>query len=522
VRPRGPRIQWLLLGANAFVLATPVLAVVGLRLYETYLVRQTERQLIAQSVVIAEAWRDAWLAERDPSAAPRTDREPPPFRPPARATEAFIPVEPVLDLRAGVAPPQPTELPAVGPVDSPERRAGARIEPLLHRMQVFNLSAARILDARGCVVATSRGEKDHCMSALPEVAAALAGHYAALARERISDEPLPPISDVRSRGSIRIFTALPVFSDGKVVAVVRMSRTSLDALTSLWYARRGLVLTLGGTLLVAVAVSLLCAALVVRPVRAITRRAEAVSRGAQYQPMRPSAWTPEEIRLLGDALERMTARLRGRAEYVAEFAANASHELKTPVTAIRGAAELLREQWSGMDEPQRRRFIDNIDADAARMEHLVSRLLELARIESAPAATETVDVSDFFSALAARYGEPLALEVRDPPARIVIDRDHLASAVVNLVENALRHGAGHPVHVRVGAEGDRLCVVVRDRGAGISAANQRRLFQRFFTTERDRGGTGLGLAIVRAVAEGRGGSIRFASGPDGTSFTLVV
>ena len=85
----GPRLRWWLLGANLFVLLTPLVAVVGLRLYETLLVRQTERQLIAQSVLIGEAWRERWLAARSVT-------EPPSFRPPARADDPFIPVEPVM------------------------------------------------------------------------------------------------------------------------------------------------------------------------------------------------------------------------------------------------------------------------------------------------------------------------------------------------------------------------------------------------------------------------------------------
>ena len=76
--------------------------------------------------------------------------------------------------------------------------------------------------------------------------------------------------------------------------------------------------------------------------------------------------------------------------------------------------------------------------------------------------------------------------------------------------------------VDVGASGDRLRVRVRDRGDGISAGNRARVFDRFFTTERDQGGTGLGLAIVRAVADTRGGHVDFDTGPGGTTFTLVV
>ena len=144
--------------------------------------------------------------------------------------------------------PQPEPLRVAPPQDSPVLRAGKKLEPLLARMQVYNLSAVRVLDSQGCVVATTRGESGLCLDNLPEVESALVGRYASVIRERISDEPLPPFSDVRSRGSVRLFVALPLFSDGKVIAVVRASRTSLDARTSLWHNRRGLLFWLAATI----------------------------------------------------------------------------------------------------------------------------------------------------------------------------------------------------------------------------------------------------------------------------------
>lgn len=524
-RPSGGlRIGVLLLGANAFVLMVPVLAILALRLYDNYLVRQTERQLIAQSVAIAEIYRELWLQESQASGqAGVTTDEPPDFRHPGKRDAAFIPIEPVSSLRHGILPPQPDALPIALARDTPDARAGQRMNAMLRRMQVYNLSAVRILDGQGCVVATTRGEEGLCLSVLPEVQSALAGNYSAVVRERISDEPLPPISEVRSRGSTRIFTSLPVFSNGQVVAVVRASRTNLDARTSLWHNRRGLLFGMGVTGLSAILVSFLFAALIARPLRAITKSAQQIADGVSVAPLPARSWLPipAEIRTLATALEVMTQRLRQRADYIAELAQNVSHELKTPITGIRGAAELLRDQWESMTVEQRHRFADNIDHDAARMQRLVTRLLHLAQIENAPEPTERVAVADFFAALSARY-PAVALQLESPPAHVVISSDHLRSAVSNLLENALRHGAGRPVQLRVCSEQGRLRIDVSDRGSGISPANQGRLFQRFFTTARDDGGTGLGLAIVRAVAERHGGHVDFVTSPEGTTFTLVI
>ncbi len=512
---RVPSVRWLLVGVNAFVLAVPLFALAGLRIYDTYLVRQTERQLIAQAVVIGEIWRNLYLEETGESEVPA-------FRAPEKASARYAPVEPVLDLSFGILPPQAQQLRPAPKHDSPELRAGIRLTPLLLRAQVFNLSAVRILDARGCVVATTRGEADLCMDDLPEVRAALDGHYTAVARQRISDQPLPPVADVRSRGSVRVFSALPIFADGRVIGVVRVSRTSLDALTSLWHNRRGLLWAAAASMGLTVLVSIIFASLIGRPLTRITRTASAIAKGAPHTQLALGGFAPAEVRALGEALEVMTQKLQDRAQHIAEFAANVSHELKTPLTGIRGAAELLRDSWREMSEAQRMRFVSNIDADAAHMDRLVTRLLHLARIEAATEGTESIDVQQFFGALVGRLGGRVQLVVNSPPQRITMDAEHLSSAVSNLLDNALRHDASGPVRLSLDSEAGRLRLQVEDCGPGIKSANRERIFERFFTTRRDEGGTGLGLAIVKAIAERRGGYVRVESRPGRTVFTLLL
>ena len=522
---RPPGIRTLLLGVNASVLVIPVVAAVALRVYDNYLVRQTERQLIAQAVVIGEIWRELW---RDEALGPARDRPTPAeHRPPHRAADRFIPIEPVTSLADGVLPPQTTALRPAADTGSAAWRAGRRLVPVLERAQVFNLTAVRVLDAQGCVVATTRGEAGLCMEALPEVQRALGGAYAAVVRERVSDEPLPPLSDVRSRGSVRVFSALPVFSDGAVIGVVRVSRTSLDALTSLWQNRRGLVFAAALTLLATVLVSLVFATIIARPLRELRDRARTVAQGGAGVSLAIDSFAPAELHELGAALRTMTERLRGRAQYITDFAANVSHELKTPLTSIHGAAELLRESWASMDAAQRERFLENIGADATRMERLVMRLLHLTRIETAGERSERVSVREFFRELEARYAGRVRVTLEGSPEHVDIDIEHLHAAVTNLVDNALQHGGrrgdgGSPVEITVGRTAERLSVRVRDFGPGISLANRPRIFERFFTTDRARGGTGLGLSIVKAIADRRGGSVTFETGPTGTTFVLVL
>jgi signal transduction histidine kinase len=512
---RGPSIALLLLGVNVFVLSLPIIATVLYRVYDIYLLRQTERQLIAQSVVVGEAYREAYWGEQG-----LTADEP---RPPGSELDRYVPVEPLIDLGSEIGPHQELlHLPEAHAGDSPEKRAGARIAGLLERSQTFNLSGVRVLDREGCVVATSGGERDRCLTPLAEVQRALAGQYASKARYRMPANPLPPLDGIQRRGQLRVFTALPIFSNGEVIGIVTASRTGLDALSSLWHIRRALLWTvLLGTVLLVV-ISLVFARAIARPMHSLTLKAEAIARGEAVSDFVPRGFTPKEVRTLSQSLDVMTRKLRSQAEYVSDFATTVSHELKTPIAAIRGAAELLSD-WDRMDAAQRARFLRNIDQDAERMQRLVTRLLELARIESAAALpSEPTEPIAFLRRVLARYGDRVQLELDHPPERLEISAEHLEIAIENLVDNAVRHSAGAPVKVTLGSEGGRLLVVVADRGTGISPANQLKIYDRFFTTERDRGGTGLGLSIVTAIAKARRGSIDFTSSAQGTTFRLVL
>jgi signal transduction histidine kinase len=506
---RGPSIRYLVLFANAFVLLLPVFAIWFLRLWDGHLVRITEQQLMAESALLGEAYVDALRHVR--------------HLPPAPVPAEPVGIEPVLPLNYSLQPPAPDPPRVATDRTAAAWQAGDSVAPAMRRAGRRNLSGARLLDGGGCVVATTGDDLGACLDQLPEVQHALAGRYDAVARQRRLDGAQPPLGGLSRRGEVRVFTAMPVRDDGTVVGAVLMSRTSSSPLEAVWTLRYTVLAAFLLCLAVTGAISLFLSRRIAQPVQAITAAAAAVTRGEAARVAPPRGFVPAEVATLSAALERMTAQLTGRAAYIAEFAANASHELKTPIAAIRGAVELLAESWDGMPPAQRQRFLANIDADAARMQRLVSRMLELARVEGAPDAAEPVAVREFFAAQLARYGAAVRLHVAaDAPAQVRIAPAHLEAAVHNLVDNALRHGAGQPVDVDVGAAGERLRIRVRDRGAGISAGNRERVFDRFFTTERDRGGTGLGLAIVRAIAEVRGGRVDCETGAGGTTFTLLV
>ena len=517
---RRPRfgIRGLLLAGSAFALIVPLVAIVALRFFDDQLIQRTEAQLIAESVLIGEAWRGAWLRQQGISHASA-----------ARLASGdavdgrYDPIEPIARLGQGVLPPTIDPVRTAVDREGSAWRAGRAVQPILEGAARVNLSSARVLDADGCVVASSGAWLGACLDDLEEVQTALLGRYTAVLRHRATQEAGMPLFESISRpGRVRVFTATPIFADGNLIGVVRMSRTAIDAGKALWFDRHRMLAALVGCGLLTGALSLFLSRTIERPLRAVTRTARSIARGEGPTPLALPRLAPEELREMERALDQMIRQLSDRAEYIAEFAANASHELKTPIASIRGAAELLAQQWPEMKDVERQRFLENIEEDARRMERLVARLLHLARIQSAPESVEEIDPRALFEQLAADAGGRVRLSLGELPVGLRIQREHLESALRNLLDNALRHGAGKPVELEAEGCHGRVHVRVRDRGPGISAGNRDRVFQRFFTTERDRGGTGLGLAIARAVAETRGGSLEFTTSPGGTCFELVL
>lgn len=505
---RALSIKYWLLIANAFLLLVPLFGLIFLRLWDRHLVRVTEERLIAESTLVAEAWLQEMRRELDLGSPP-----------PERVRRA--PVEPRLVGSYDVLPAPVASSKRIEPQDTPAWRAAARMDALLHRVRSRGATAMYVLDPEGCILATAGHRVGTCLDHLEEVHEALAGNYAARARERAIPRSFTA-SDIGRSGAVRVSTAFPVRLDGAIVGVVHASQRSGGPLEAILEHRRVVLFAAFACIALMLAITGFLTWAISRPVRKVTQAAQAVARGEPPPVIPVALLAPSELGALSASVNRMTELLTDRAEYIANFAAAVSHELKSPITSIRGAVELLQDEGETMSAEQRRRFFANIAAATQRMHRLVNRLLELARIQSAPEQAAEIDVRRFFEALAASYGERVRLQLDEQLGELVIPPDHLDSAVRNLVDNGLRHGGGEPIDVRVRRAGEGLCIEVRDYGPGISEGNRRRIFERFFTTERDRGGTGLGLAIVQAVAETRGGRVEFETGDRGSVFRVFL
>jgi two-component system phosphate regulon sensor histidine kinase PhoR len=230
-------------------------------------------------------------------------------------------------------------------------------------------------------------------------------------------------------------------------------------------------------------------------------------------------------------LARDVTEERRAAATKRDFVANASHELRTPVAAIRGAAETLLA--GALDQPATARsFVEIVHRQAERLSRLTQDLLDLSRLESRQWRFEVAPVE-----LAALGRQ--AIELHGPAARskglelrvdlaagltVLADGRALEQVVINLVDNAIKYTLAGSVALQARARGEDVLITVSDTGPGIEPHHLARLFERFYRVDagraREAGGTGLGLAIAKHLVQGMHGEIDVESGAAGTRFTV--
>jgi len=217
-----------------------------------------------------------------------------------------------------------------------------------------------------------------------------------------------------------------------------------------------------------------------------------------------------------------------------DFVANASHELRTPVAAISGAAETLLSGGIPLDETARS-FVEMINRHCGRLTRLTQDLLDLSRLEAGEWHVEmgALEVQplceqaiELVRARAAQRKVVLAVDA-PPRLRVLADRRALEQVLVNLLDNAIKFSPeGGRVTLLADGTGSHVVLSVIDAGAGIEPRHLERIFERFYRVDsgraREAGGTGLGLAIVKHLAQAQGGEVGVESGQGGSRFWVKL
>jgi signal transduction histidine kinase len=231
---------------------------------------------------------------------------------------------------------------------------------------------------------------------------------------------------------------------------------------------------------------------------------------------------------------RLTRRETEMAQLKADFVANVSHDLKTPLSVIRMFGETL-EMGRVPDEGRRQEYYRIITHESERLSHLIDNVLDFSRIEGgrrrydlAPTAVEPLirETLDAFAYPLEQGGFKLEVAVEADLPEVPMDADAISQALANLIDNAIKYSdADRVIAVDARREGEGITLSVADRGVGISPAEHARIFEKFYRVGRSetqgRRGSGVGLALVRHVAEAHHGRVSVQSTPgQGSRFTL--
>jgi two-component system sensor histidine kinase MprB len=297
------------------------------------------------------------------------------------------------------------------------------------------------------------------------------------------------------------------------IGAVQVARSLEDSDRVLERLRRVLIVLVALGTALAAGVSRLFSRRVVAPVTELTDAAEHIEATGDLS-RRVDADGHDEVGRMAARFNAMLARLQTSQAQQRQLVADASHELRTPVTSMRTNVEVLRDA-PAMDEADRRALLDDVVEQAEELGNLVGDLIVLARDGEAPPVTEDVRLDELVAEAvvrARRHAPAVDFTVRAEACVVSAAPDRLGRAVNNLLDNAAQHG--DRVEVTVSADG---VVAVRDHGPGVPPEDVPLIFDRFYrgATARGRSGSGLGLAIVRQVAESHGGSVRVESPGDG-------
>jgi two-component system sensor histidine kinase CreC len=380
-----------------------------------------------------------------------------------------------------------------------------------------------VTDARGIVLYDSDGGRDEGRdySAWNDVHLTLAGAYGARATRTDPDD----------ESSLGIYIAAPIRSGDTVIGVLSVGKPTRNVNELVAAVRTRVLIAglIGGVLVIGAGIAF--SVWLTTPLEKLTAYARAVRDG------RPATLPRLAGREVGDlrrAFEEMRAALEGK-HYVERYTQTLAHEIKAPLSAIRGAAELLSED-AAMPPAQRAKFLANLRTESARIQQIVDKLLQLAALEARKqlSSVEPIDLGALMREVASfgeatRTARELTLILSTPETeRIVIQGEKflLTQALSNILQNATEFTPpGGTLTLSLTKTSRHAVITLDDTGTGIPDYALPQLFDRFYSLPRPDSGTkstGLGLSFVREIAHLHGGEITVTNRPDAAGCRAVL
>jgi two-component system sensor histidine kinase CreC len=369
-----------------------------------------------------------------------------------------------------------------------------------------------ITDAYGIVTFDSDGDRavGEDYSTWRDVRLTLEGRYGARA-SRVNE----------AVDSTVLYVASPIIRDGQIDGVLTVCKPTISVYEYIWHAKRKIVQAamLAGLAVIAVGIGL--SYWVTWPIEQLTQYARAVRDGKRRGLRRQGQ--AREVRELGEAFEEMRSALEGK-HYVENYVQTLTHEIKSPISAIRGAAELLEEE---MPAERRKRFLENIRAETERIAAVSDKLLSLSSVENLGELENSEEIN-FASVVKGELEglrplwskRKLKVKWKAPEQSLVWgDRFLLGQAVANLLQNAIEFSPeGGCLGIHLVEKEKSWCLQIEDDGPGIPDYAREKVFERFYSLPRpetQKKSSGLGLTFVREIAALHGGRVLLENRDEG-------
>ena len=384
---------------------------------------------------------------------------------------------------------------------------------------IFDIFLARNVPVDGEGIVTIVGDRPY----KSDIAGAELARSPLISEWTAVDEAVRREVETSEFGPVR-YLAVPLEFDGDTIGVFVAAAFMEGRLSDVNAVVRLDLLVYGPIFVLASALAWIAAGRILRPLRALTETAESI--GETDWSRRIPVEGNDEIAVLSRTFNSMLDRLEATFATQRRFVDDAGHELRTPITVIRGNLELM-----GDDPEERRQTVDLVTDELDRMARIVDDLLDLAKAEQPDfLQPQLLDLACLTRDVAAK-GDSLGdrpwvvEEVAD--VELIADRQRMTQAIMNLMRNALEHTPdGTPVSVGSRVVGDTARIWVKDAGPGIPVEDRERLFERFSRGGKGRrsgSGAGLGLAIVKSIAEAHDGTVELETAVGlGSTFTLVL
>ena len=377
-----------------------------------------------------------------------------------------------------------------------------------------------VTDQTGVVVFDSDNGRDEGKdySRWNDVYRTMRGEYGVRATRSDPDDPMTSTHCVAS----------PIRAGDQIIGVLAVSKPARSVAVFLNTAKKKIAVA-GGIAAIAVVVLVMVVSLwIIWPIEKLTRYAKAIRDGKRVAPPRLGRG---EIGALGAAFEEMRTALEGK-QYVEDYVQTLTHQMKSPLSAIRGAAELLEED---MPPEQRRQFLHNLRSESARIQDLIERMLRLSALENRKELrdVEEIDLSQLLAEVIESMKPVLSGKqvqvsvVGAAPVVIKGERFLVRQAVSNLLQNAVDFSEkGGAISVSVEERDGHAEITILDNGPGIPEYALDRVFDRFYSLphpETRKKSSGLGLAFVRQVADLHRGQANLENRPErGVKATLIL